>query len=133
MHLKLRRSQKPSLTGNPIFILDVMAELTEEESGLVKKYKLQKEQVYWSAKAQENQAHSQGALGGLASFVADRALKRIFTLGDLVNGQHIECKDLAELVAAEAQVHEACQNLRRYLDIARSFDGSEVVVEVVAA
>jgi hypothetical protein len=134
MQLKIRRSQKSSLTGNPIFILDVMAEVSDDESALVRKYKLQKEMVYSSEKADQNSANARGGnLGALGSLVMDKITKRFFTMGDLINGQHLECKDLPDLMQTEAQVHQACQNIRAYLDVAKSFDGSEQIVEIVAA
>ena len=134
MKLKLRRGQKSGLTGTPIFILDVMAELTSDETDLVKKYKLQKQTVYSSDSADHNAANAQsGSVGALGGMMMDRLTKRVFTMGDLISGQHIECKDLGELVGTENQVLQACQNIAGYLDIARSFDGSEDIVEITAA
>lgn len=134
MQLKLRRSQKTGLTGTPIFILDVMAELTSEETELVKKYKLKNQLVYTSEAADQNLAKADaGSWAGLGGALLDRVTKRSFTLGDLVNGQHLECKDLGEVVATEDQVHQACQNIRGYIDVARQFDGSEQIVEIEPA
>ena len=90
MQLKLRRSQKTGLTGTPIFILDVMAELTSEETELVKKYKLKNQLVYTSEAADQNLAKADaGSWAGLGGALLDRVTKRSFTLGDLVNGQHL--------------------------------------------
>ena len=134
MQLKLRRSQKSGLTGTPVFILDVMAELTAEEAELVKKYKLKGQLVYTSEAADQNIANAKaGSWAGLGGALMDRVTKRSFTLGALVNGQHLECKDLGEVVASEHQVHQACQNIRGYIDVARQYDGSEQIVEIVPA
>lgn len=134
MQLKLRRSQKTGLTGTPIFVLDVMAELTSEETELVKKYKLKNQLVYTSEAADQNLAKADaGSWAGLGGALMDRVTKRSFSLGDLVNGQHLECKDLGEVVATENQVHQACQNIRGYIDVARQFDGSEQIVEIEPA
>tara|TARA_B100000508_G_scaffold60333_1_gene47233 strand:- start:274717 stop:275121 length:405 start_codon:yes stop_codon:yes gene_type:complete len=134
MQLKLRRSQKSGLTGTPIFILDVMAELTDEEAELVKKYKLKGQLVYTSEAADQNLAKSEaGSWAGLGGALMDRVTKRSFSLGDLVSGQHLECKDLNEVVATENQVHQACRNIRGYIDVARQFDGSEQIVEIEPA
>tara|TARA_R110002073_G_scaffold69054_6_gene171318 strand:- start:10347 stop:10751 length:405 start_codon:yes stop_codon:yes gene_type:complete len=134
MHLKLRRSQKSGLTGTAIFVLDVMAELTAEEAELVKKYKLQKQLVYTSEAADQNLARADaGSWAGVGGILMDRLTKRSFSLGDLVAGQHLECKNLDEVIGTENQVHTACQNIRGYIDVARSFDGSEQVVEIAAA
>jgi hypothetical protein len=134
MQLKLRRNQKSGLTGSTIFILDVMAELTPEEAELVKKYRLQKQQVYSTEAADQNLALAQsGKVSALGGMMMDRLTKRTFTMQDLINGQHLECKDLNEVISTENQVHQACQNIASYLDVAKSFDGSEQIVEITAA
>lgn len=135
MQLKIKRNQRSAMLGGKVvFILDVMAELNREEKDLVDKYKLHKELVYSSDAAEHNAAMARaGNLKSLGAAVLDRATKRRFTLGDLVDGQHLECKDLGELVDTENQVYAACQTIRQYLDIAKSFDGSEQVVDIVAA
>ena len=134
MQLKLRRSQKSGLTGNAIFILDVMAELTSEEFELVKKYKLQKQLVYSSDAADQNAELARaGKVSALGGMVMDRLTKRVFTMQDLINGQHLECKDLNEVISTENQVHQACENIAGYLQVAKSFDGSEQIVEITAA
>jgi hypothetical protein len=46
-----------------------------------------------------------------------------------MTGQHIECKDLDELLGAEEAIREACKALKVYLTVAESFDGREEVVE----
>jgi len=134
MQLKLRRSQKSGLTGSAIFILDVMAELTPEEAELVKRYKLQKLLVYSSDAADQNAAKAQaGSLTAIGSMVMDKISKRAFTMNDLINGQHLECKDLNEVISTENQVHQACENIAGYLETAKRFDGSEQIVEITAA
>lgn len=131
MQLKIRRGQKSGLTGGVTFTLDVMADLSDEEAALVKKYKLQKETVYASEAAEANAARAdQGSWGALGASVMDGLIKRRFSMNDLLNGQHIECKQLGELITTEEQVHAACQNILRYLEIARSFDGSEQVIDI---
>ncbi|MEP3072496.1 hypothetical protein [Maricaulis sp.] len=134
MQLKIKRSQKSGLTGTPIFILDVMAELSDEEHELVKKYRLKNLLVYTSEAANQNLAKAEaGNWAGLGGALMDRLTKRSFSLDDLVNGQHIECKDLDEVIGTESQVHIACQNIRGYLDVAKSFDGTEQILEVEPA
>tara|TARA_R110000868_G_scaffold162329_12_gene393510 strand:+ start:34731 stop:35135 length:405 start_codon:yes stop_codon:yes gene_type:complete len=134
MQLKLRRNQKTGMTGTPIFVLDVMAELTSEETALVAKYKLKNQLVYTSDVADQNLARARaGSWAGLGGAIMDRMIKRSFTLGDLVSGQHMECKDLAEVIGTEEQVHQACQNIRGYLEVAKQYDGSEQIVEIEPA
>ncbi|MHA6287130.1 hypothetical protein [Maricaulis sp. CAU 1757] len=131
MQLKIRRSQKTGLTGKVVFQLDVMAELTPDEKALVQQYKLGKELVYSSEAADRNAEMARaGSLKALGGMVLDRATKRRFTMNDLINGQHLECKDLGELTDTEEQVHVACHNIRRYLEVAKSFDGTEHILEI---
>ncbi|MEY9880424.1 hypothetical protein [Bradyrhizobium sp. USDA 329] len=57
------------------------------------------------------------------------ALSLRVTIETLMSGQHIECKDLDELLGAEAAILSACKNLKAYLETAQTFDGREEVVE----
>lgn len=134
MHLKIRRSQKSGLMGSAVFILDVMAELDASEAELVKKYKLGNLMVYSSEASDRNYAQAgAGSVKALGALVLDKITKRFFTMDDLIRGQHIECKDLNEVIGTENQVFAACQNIRAYLDTAKGFDGSEQVLEIAAA
>ena len=51
------------------------------------------------------------------------------TVYGLISGQHVECKDMNELLGAEQAIVEAAQNLRTYLNAAATFDGREQVLE----
>ncbi|HVY83559.1 MAG TPA: hypothetical protein VG943_00370 [Caulobacterales bacterium] len=135
MQLKVRRSQKSGMLGGKvIFVLDVRAELTGEEQALVERYKLWPEVVYTSEQSTANAEHARaGNALALAKLLADKVMKQFFTIKDLVQGQHIECKELQQVLAVEEQVCVACQNLKKYLELAQSFDGNEVVVEIAAA
>jgi hypothetical protein len=152
MQLKLKRSQRAGgmLGGKVIFGLDARADLTPDEQGLVKKYGLGKLVVYDSEARKKHQgsayghfddaAHTPGfdlsSAGkglwknarGLAS-VAMMALSLRVTVDSLMGGEHIECKDLDELLGAEGAIRDACGNLKAYLGTALTFDGREEVVE----
>jgi hypothetical protein len=152
MQLKLKRSQRSGgIMGNKVvFGLDARADLSADEKGLVKKYALGKTVVYDSEErkklneaayghfddAASNQGYDLAAAGkglwknarGLASS-AMMALALRVTVDSLVSGQHIECKDLGELLGAEKAIHEACQYLKTYLATATTFDGREEVIE----
>lgn len=135
MQLKIRRAQRSGMLGGKvIFTLDVMAELAAEERALIERYKLWNEVVYSSDAANDNAARMHGgSLKALGAVLVDRALKRFLTVKNLVSGEHIECKDLVELLGTEEQVRLACANLKRYLEVAQTFDGREEVIEVAAA
>jgi hypothetical protein len=152
MQLKLKRSQRSGgmLGGKLFFQLDARADLSGDEQALVKRYNLGKTVVYDSEArkkhAESAAGHFDNAAGtsgstlsavgrgvwanarGLAS-VAMAALSLRVTVDSLVNGQHIECKDMDELLGAEGAFREACRNVKSYLDVAATFDGREEVVE----
>lgn len=148
MQLKLTRSQRTSMMGKTVFHLDVRADISEAEQALIRKYKLGKDNIY-SSEALKQLAtgaskhidagnelidSSAGAaigstLKGYALGIASRFALKI-TADDLVKGKAIECKDLAEMLDAEEAVTNACKNLKAYLEMAETFDGRELVVEI---
>jgi hypothetical protein len=143
MHLKIQRSQRSSFTNTIIFCLDIRADYTAEEQSNIQKYKLGAESIYNSRAAQKHleaasghldqtQAGSTGQrLGGLMKGVASMALAKMqlsVTIASLAKGHHIECKDMEELLEAEDTLRTACKNLTRYLEVANTFNGSEIVV-----
>jgi len=152
MQLKLKRSQRAGgiMGGKVLFGLDARAELTPDEQSLVRKYSLGKIVVYDSEARKksaesayghfDDAANTPGYSGssaarslwknarGLAS-AAMMALSLRVTVDSLVSGQHIECKELDELLGAEGAIRDACGNLKAYLETALTFDGREEVVE----
>lgn len=146
MQLKLKRSQRAGgmLGGKIIFALDARTDLSPDEKGLVSKYALGKLVVYDSEERKKRGEAAYGhfdegassSLGrslwksarGMAS-AAMMTLSLRVTVDSLMSGQHIECKDLDELLGAEAAILNACKNLKAYLETAQTFDGREEVVE----
>lgn len=144
--LKLRRSQKTGmLGGKPTFTLDARVELPPDARTLVAKYQLSGLVVYDSQarRKQQEAAYShfdeatRSSAGrslwksarGLASAAAMALTLRV-TVGGLMSGQHIACKDLDELLGAEAAIVEACRNLKGYLETALTFDGREDLIDI---
>lgn len=132
MQLKIRRSQRPAVIGGrPVFILNVIADLTAEEGALLDRYKLWNEVVYVSGEAAGNMARAVGGnVGAIGGMLADKLSKKLLTIKSLTSGEQIECKDIGELIEMEEQIRGACANLKRYLAIAESFDGREEVLEL---
>lgn len=146
MQVKLRRSQRTGgvVSSKVFFALDARADLSPEEKGLVSKYGLGKLVVYDSDARKKHQETAYGQFDeasassvgrswwknarGIAS-AAMMALSLRITVDGLMSGQHIECKDLDELLGAEAAILNACKSLRAYLDTAQTFDGREEVLE----
>ena len=137
MQLKLKRSQRAGgLIGNKtIFALDIRAEYSSEERDSINRYKLGGEVIYNSQKSSEYLDRAQQANGAFAALGALALAKMNLnvTVADLARGQHIECKDLAELLGCEEAICTACKNVKSFLDAAAAFDGREVVVDVEGA
>jgi hypothetical protein len=136
MLLKIKRAQKSSMMGAAVFTLDFQAEISKEERALIDKYKLGKVNVYSSEAFQKN-AQTAAATGqgvGILKGAMSLATALLFNLkinvDDLVGGRHLEMKDLEEMVSAEKQIVEACNNLKGYLAVAKSFDGSVETIEI---
>lgn len=146
MQLKLKRTQRAAglMGGKVMFGLDARAELSAEERDLIRKYNLGKLVVYDS---EERKKHTGTALSDFESPLSGGAGQRLWknargfaslammalslrvTVDTLVSGQHIECKELDELLGAEGAILKACENLKAYLETALTFDGREEVIE----
>lgn len=148
MQLKIQRSQRAGgvMGGTVLFCLDVRADYSPEEQGNIGKYKLGSQVIYNSQAARrhldnagthldrvDNDSMKEKA-AGLARGALSMAMAKMslnISIASLGRGQHIECKDLGELLEAEETVRTACKDLTRYLEAAASFDGSETVIEYV--
>jgi hypothetical protein len=146
MQLKLQRSQRAGgLVGSAIlFCLDVRADYSPAERDNIRKYKLGGQIIYNSQAARKHLENAGAHLDrtqegtvanrttGLARGALSLAIAKMklnISIESLGRGHHIECKDLEELLEAEDTVRTACKNVTRYLDVAATFDGSEIVIE----
>jgi hypothetical protein len=146
MQLKIQRSQRAGgvLANTVLFCLDIRADYSEEERSNINKYKLGGQVIYNSLAAKRHLDNAgahldragvpgfSGMAGGLARGVASLAMAKMslnVTIASLGRGHHIECKDLQELLEGEDTLRNACKDLTRFLQVAETFDGSEVVVE----
>jgi hypothetical protein len=133
MQLVIRRSQKTTgmISKSVSFVLDARVDLSNEEGSAVKKYALGSQVLYNSANAKQylDKAQGSGFLGAVAN-VAMAKMSLNISIDSLTKGQHIECKDLDELLGAEEAIRNACQSIRTYIDVAQTFDGREIVVDI---
>lgn len=133
MKLKLRRSQKSGITGTITFSLFFIIDPSPEEAAAIKRYKLGKQIVYETPKGAAASEFLRGAnslreIGkGLTATIAAKATSQILTVNDLVNGKELSCKDIAEMIATEEQIKEACQTLSQILHVSRHFEGEELI------
>jgi hypothetical protein len=109
--------------GKISFVLDVRAELTDDEKSNVKKYKLGDTMLY----ERDKLADRGSGLLGLASRLAFKMINITVSVDDLSGGKQIECKDIVEMLAVEDQIREAAQTFKNVLAAAASFGGEEVV------
>lgn len=156
--LKMKRSQRETgIMGKTIFMLDARMEVNADDAALIKKQKLDKEVIYESSARKKHKeaaaAHAEstsdmpsmlappgeqakGALkslyklgrAGVSAAIAGLSLR--ITVGSLLAGVHVECKDMAELLEAENAMVEAGKNLKGYLESLRSFDGGEAIIDL---
>lgn len=146
MQLKIQRSQRTGgvLSNTVFFCLDVRADYSPEEQSNIAKYKLGGQVIYNSQAARKHLDRADAHLdrvdsdslkekaAGLARGAFSMAMAKMslnISIDSLSRGQHIECKDLEELLEAEETVRSACKNVTRYLEAAATFDGSETVIE----
>lgn len=123
MKMLLRRDQKKRGLGGVTFILDVRAELSEEEQANIKRYNLGSTMLY------EKMIMTDGGAGilGFLSRLWFKAKNLSVSVSDLTNGKRIECRSIVEMVNVEEELKEAAQTFKQILETAARFGGEEVV------
>jgi hypothetical protein len=132
MQLKIAHSQKKGMMGKTTFSLDIRAEYTEEEKSRINKYDLGGEIIYSSRAAQTHLQNLSGA-DNVGTALVSRVLLGMnlnISIASLAKGQHIECKDLGELIDSENAIVAACRNVKSWLDVAASFNGQETLIDL---
>lgn len=124
MNLLLRRSERSGVLGKLIFVLDVRAQLADEERGWIEKYRLGNCILYAKKPLPKVDL---GTMGGVGTALLHHALNLTVSVNDLQSGKRIECKDILEMLAAEEQITEAAQTFGKVLRAASQFDGEEVI------
>lgn len=123
MKLLLRRGERSSVLGKPVYALEMRAELSNEERGWIDKYKFGSSVLY-TRKGAPPQARNWAEAGQvLLHVMTDLTV----TVHDLVHGKKVECKDIMEMLAVEQQIREAAQNFANVLRAASQFGGEEVI------
>ena len=139
MQIKIKRSQRSGgvFGGKVFFALDIRAEYTPDERTNINKYNLGGEVIYNSQAARQHlenigrqvDGSAKGLLKGLGSLALAK-LNLNVTIASLQQGQHIECKDLAELLECEDAICATCKNVKSFLEAAATFDGRELIVDL---
>ncbi|NER00355.1 MAG: hypothetical protein F6K30_27275 [Cyanothece sp. SIO2G6] len=112
MKLVLTKKQAKGMMGNVTFEVKALAQLNQEEASLIDHYKL-RDTVLFSKKMV------------FLGQVTDQEIQ--VRVQDLLSGEAYKCKDLSEVIAYSDSVKSACETLKDYLEVARSFGGEEVV------
>jgi len=135
MKLLIQRSQRTTgLRGTPIFTIRARAEIVPEEKQLISHYGFGKEVVYVSAQAQQHAAaaassHARGSVMRTWGHAIASRMSLTITVNDLAEGKTVEAKSLEEVVGVEEAMKSACENLKGYLELAKTFDGRTEVIE----
>ncbi len=137
MQLVMRRSQKTSglMSKSVLFCLDARVDLSHEERSNVDRYRLGGQVLYNSAATETHLAKAAAGFagGGLLKGAVGLAMSRLtlsITVDSLTRGHHIECKELDELLGAEEAIKSAVETIKTYIDMASTFDGREIVIDL---
>lgn len=125
MKLLLRRNQKAGMMsmGKVSFVLDVRAELTDEERAHIKRYKLSDTMLYERRKLIDR---GSGFLGFI-SRIFFRITNLTISVSDLAGGKQVSCKNIVEMIGVEEEIKSAAQMFKNVLSAAAHFGGEEVM------
>jgi len=128
MKLRLNKSQRASgmMSKNIVFSLAAQVDLSAQEAEYVKKYKMGKEVIYNKDRVNP-EMHDYKSGKGILRNMSAIALNINLTVDDLVKGRTIECKDISEMLDAEASVKSACSGLKNLLEACSGFEGEEII------
>jgi hypothetical protein len=136
MQLLIRRGQQQAgVFGNKIsFSMTIRVQYTEQERALINKYNMGGSIIYDSKAAQgylDQAGTSQSTLRTIG-FLALSKMNLSISLATLQKGHQIQCADLGELLECEDAIVAACKNVKNILEVAETFDGREILVDLDA-
>jgi len=128
MKLRLNKSQRSTgvMSKKVLFSLGAQVDLTAQEADFIKKYKMGTEVLYNKDRVNpelQNYGSGKGIIRNLSAI----AMNINLTVNDLVKGKTIECKDISEILDAEASVKSACAGLKNLLEACAGFEGEEII------
>ena len=113
MLLKIKKIQKKGLIGKPTFELHPELVLSDNERKLIKHYGLQTQQLASKKR--------------VSMFGNPSETETTINVEELWNGDSYKCKSLEEVIDYRNKLIEACKNLRVFLAVAETFEGTEVI------
>lgn len=128
MRLRFRRSQRMSgiMSKTTVFTLEARVDISDEDLGHLKKYKMGQEIVYSRERVSADKS-GEHSWSGIARNLAAYATALTIRIDDLISGTKVECKDILEMMAVEEQIVSACQTFKNILQSMAHFDGEEVI------
>ena len=121
MQLLLERGS--GLMGGVIFILNARVEFTPEERSNIRRYRLGNTLIY-----QQYEMTNRGSgLSGVIGRFLFRMRNIQVTVAGLVNGTHLEFKDIHEMLAVEEHLTITIRNFKDVLDAASGYRGENLV------
>jgi len=126
MKLLLRRSERASAFGKPVYILEARAEFSPDELERIRKFKFGKIMLYSRKGPVDFDTLPQGALGvGAALF--HHATNTTVSVNDLVSGKRIESKIVTEIMTIEQEIRQAAVTFSATLRAASAYGGEDVI------
>lgn len=113
MKLILIKDQSKGMMGKVSFEVKAEIQLSDEEANLIKHYKLENEILF--------QKKMVSIWGQPTDHLIDVRVK------NLHSGEIYKCKSLDEVISYSDSLKSACETLKSYLEIAKSFGGKEVI------
>lgn len=128
MKLRLNKSQRSTgvMSKKVLFLLGAQVDLTAQEQEYVTKYKMGNEVIYNKDRVNPEMYDYKSGKGIMRNLSATM-MNINLTVYDLIGGRTIECKDISEILEAEASVKTACSGLKNLLEACASFEGEEII------
>ena len=112
MKLLMTKNQSKGVMGGVSFEVSAQVQLSDDERKLIQHYKLDNEILF--------QKKMVNIWGQPTDHLIDVRVK------SLLGGQAYKCKSLDEVISYSESLKSACETLKSYLEIAKSFGGQEV-------
>jgi hypothetical protein len=123
VHLLLRRGTRVGVFHRAIYVLDIQAQLSDEEQEVVARHGLAQCGLYRRSELVEPGR----GIAGLIYRLDYRARNLTITSGDLIVGRRVEAADLAEILALEDLITRAARTFSMLVRAAADFSGDEVI------
>ncbi|MGB5107231.1 MAG: zinc ribbon domain-containing protein [Candidatus Zixiibacteriota bacterium] len=112
MLLRIERDQAPRMFGGVKFVLRVQVQLTSEEHALVEKYGVRHELLFQKE---------------IKTLLTGKIVPLDITIDSLLKGTTHKCASIADVIKYEICVKEGCSTFGKYLELMRTFGGSETI------